>query len=116
MFNTKTTLILGAGASIPYGYPSGAELIKKIIENIEDDDIYIPTFVNVDTDSFVNDIQQWPTAFKHENLLADPQKDRFSPQNYYLTGKRTKETAVTKIKLNDIEIYKAAGKMSLNVD
>lgn len=33
MIKTKTVFVLGAGASIPYGFPSGAELRKNICES-----------------------------------------------------------------------------------
>jgi hypothetical protein len=33
MFTEPTTFILGAGASWHYGYPTGADLIQKTIEN-----------------------------------------------------------------------------------
>jgi len=32
--STKTVFILGAGASIPYGFPSGQELVKSIIKSL----------------------------------------------------------------------------------
>ena len=32
MFNAKTTFILGAGASWHYGYSTGEELVKKVIQ------------------------------------------------------------------------------------
>lgn len=35
MFNNKTTLILGAGASVPYGYPRGPDLIDRIASGID---------------------------------------------------------------------------------
>ncbi len=35
MFTKKTVLILGAGASCDYGYPTGAELVKNIIKSIQ---------------------------------------------------------------------------------
>lgn len=35
MINIKTVLVLGAGASIPYGFPSGALLRKEIIQNFK---------------------------------------------------------------------------------
>jgi len=31
MFNRKTVFILGAGASWHYGYPTGEELVRKVI-------------------------------------------------------------------------------------
>jgi hypothetical protein len=42
MFNDNTLFILGAGASTPYGYPLGNELITNIIDSINNDYIYIP--------------------------------------------------------------------------
>ena len=33
MFTVPTVLVLGAGASVPYGYPTGDELIDIIIEH-----------------------------------------------------------------------------------
>lgn len=35
MIETPTTLILGAGASLPYGFPSGANLVHRIVELTE---------------------------------------------------------------------------------
>ena len=43
MFNTKTLFILGAGASAPYGYPIGKQLIQNIIDDMEDF-IFIPKY------------------------------------------------------------------------
>lgn len=43
MFNTKTLFILGAGASAPYDYPIGKQLIHNIIEDMEDY-IFIPKY------------------------------------------------------------------------
>ncbi len=42
MFKTETLFILGAGSSYPYGYPLGKELVKHIIDNIQNDQILIP--------------------------------------------------------------------------
>ena len=42
MFKEETLFILGAGASCPYGYPLGKDLIQDIIHNIKHDEIYIP--------------------------------------------------------------------------
>lgn len=38
MITTPTVFVLGAGASMPYGYPSGYGLVKKIFNNISDDE------------------------------------------------------------------------------
>lgn len=42
MFREKTTLILGAGASKPYGFPLGYELIDDIINCIKNDAVLFP--------------------------------------------------------------------------
>lgn len=42
MISRKTVLILGAGASSDYGFPTGAELINKILEASKDDNGEIP--------------------------------------------------------------------------
>lgn len=34
MITTPTVLILGAGASLPYGYPNGSDLVTAILQNI----------------------------------------------------------------------------------
>jgi hypothetical protein len=36
MIRTPTVLVLGAGASQPYGFPSGAELAESVCRHIED--------------------------------------------------------------------------------
>jgi hypothetical protein len=38
MFSQRTVFVLGAGASIPYGFPSGADLERQIVENLADPD------------------------------------------------------------------------------
>ncbi len=35
MITTQTVLVLGAGVSIPYGFPSGGELINTVLENLD---------------------------------------------------------------------------------
>lgn len=37
MINAPTTLILGAGASSPYGFPSGQQLMYKILDELNPD-------------------------------------------------------------------------------
>lgn len=39
MFAERTVLVLGAGASIPYGFPSGQQLVDKLILDPDDPDI-----------------------------------------------------------------------------
>lgn len=41
MFKDETLFILGAGASCPYGYPIGEQLIDNIIRDIQNDSIYL---------------------------------------------------------------------------
>ena len=38
MITKPTVLVLGAGTSIPYGYPSGVGLVKDIIQHISNTD------------------------------------------------------------------------------
>lgn len=42
MFKKKTTFVLGAGASYPYDYPLGDELIVRILQALKDQVIIIP--------------------------------------------------------------------------
>lgn len=42
MFKKETVLLLGAGASAPYGYPLGRQLIDEIIKVIDHDEFYLP--------------------------------------------------------------------------
>tara|TARA_R110000868_G_scaffold395125_1_gene666672 strand:+ start:274 stop:1446 length:1173 start_codon:yes stop_codon:yes gene_type:complete len=80
MFVKKTLLILGAGASIPYGYPSGLELVKKIIDAIDNDEIYFPLKNgdnyefnlekfsqnnNYGIEAISNDIKEFPDYFNY---------------------------------------------------
>lgn len=41
MFYENTVFILGAGASFPYGYPTGKGLIQKIKHSIKNDKIIL---------------------------------------------------------------------------
>ncbi len=36
MFTNKTVFILGAGASWHYGYPTGEDLVKKVIKKSQE--------------------------------------------------------------------------------
>lgn len=38
MITVPTTLVLGAGVSMPYGYPSGLELIEKVVQGLKTED------------------------------------------------------------------------------
>lgn len=46
MFTSNTLFILGAGASVPYGFPVGKKLITEIIKDMEDD-IFIPCYTKI---------------------------------------------------------------------
>ncbi|MBI1332683.1 MAG: hypothetical protein GC165_07365 [Armatimonadetes bacterium] len=52
MIKTKTVLVLGAGASIPYGFPSGKSLVEHILEL--DPYTYINRGVDTDTKGLQN--------------------------------------------------------------
>lgn len=41
MFDRETLLVLGAGASVPYGYPTGEKLIQDIVDDICNDQVSI---------------------------------------------------------------------------
>ncbi len=64
MFKTKTLFILGAGASVPYGYPVGKDLIKNIIKDMQDD-IFIPKYESR------KDGPYWNKYDKERNVLYD---------------------------------------------
>jgi hypothetical protein len=40
MINKPTTLILGAGASAPFGFPTGNELKEKVLSLADDDPLF----------------------------------------------------------------------------
>lgn len=91
MFNTKTLFILGAGASVPYGYPIGKKLIHNIIEDMEDS-IFIPRYQSKNTPPYWNendkknnvlyDFNSCIEGFKQISLYADESEPRhFEPYN-----------------------------------
>jgi len=90
MFNEKTVLILGAGASVDYGFPTGSDLIKDILGNRKDilneiseilvGDIDIPNDFNDNNwykkrlDDLIKDFirkYNFFTDFKHLSLILD---------------------------------------------
>ena len=106
MFTKKTLFILGAGASIPYGYPSGIQLVKDIINIIKNDNIYFPLRQN---QSYGFDLKKF-----NENIASCPKISNIK-DNVYI-NKRAINTTITKntinpdnefifyeIKLNEIE-------------
>lgn len=50
----NTTLVLGAGASIPYGFPSGRDLLLEVYDKLLDKN---SSFFRLIYDSSVNDIK-----------------------------------------------------------
>lgn len=64
MFNTETLFILGAGASAPYDYPIGKQLIHIIIEDMEDY-IFIPKYQSNKA------LPCWNANDKKNNVLYD---------------------------------------------
>lgn len=62
-------IILGAGASNPYGYPTGSELLHKILEDIENDQIYFP--INIVKESNGYSLED----YKRDILRVGPLKD-----------------------------------------
>ena len=38
MITKPTVLVLGAGASLPYSYPSGGDLVKDIVSKVDSRD------------------------------------------------------------------------------
>jgi hypothetical protein len=76
MISTHTTLVLGAGASCPYGYPSGARLRQRICDELTSS---CPTFDAVQGLGFTgDDIQAFRKAFYRSQITSI---DRFLANN-----------------------------------
>lgn len=56
MFQKQTLLILGAGASKPYGFPLGEELINEIIKHIRHDSVFFP-YTNENKSKILNNLE-----------------------------------------------------------
>jgi hypothetical protein len=41
VLRNPTVFVLGAGASVPYGYPTGAELVNELLKPVNDDDLLL---------------------------------------------------------------------------
>jgi hypothetical protein len=78
MFKKKTVLILGAGASVPYGYPTSADLVERVKAAAQSDQSF--DYVK----RFISDLERY----------APPNIDYFLHQLYgdhEQTGDKTKE-------------------------
>lgn len=74
MISEKTLFILGAGASLPYGYPSGKDLRKSISFNFVND--YVNYFCNSNVDqnnqNYINYLRKFSNKFyKSSNKSID---------------------------------------------
>ncbi len=64
MFQKPTVLILGAGASVPFGFPTGIQLKERIIGRLKAQGsgwrevLHKLNFTNSDIDGFINDLQR----------------------------------------------------------
>lgn len=67
MFIENTLFILGAGASFPYGYPLGNNLINEIIKNIENDSILLPILKGTENKYFWNEYADKEVQGKLQN-------------------------------------------------
>jgi len=65
MIKERTLLILGAGASCPYGYPSGAKLRKELYDHLK-----LTSSLNAHMDTNREAIKQFCTAFKYSELRS----------------------------------------------
>jgi hypothetical protein len=117
MFKENTVFILGAGASNPYGYPLGAQLITDIVDNIEKDSIYVPIPNPNPTGYYFNENDKGVNFYKldwfnqnKETFQDMVKKTQISNQNDYF---RHENTRYIKSKLNNIEEFNKL-KIALN--
>lgn len=108
MFSHNTLVILGAGASLNYGFPSGAELVKGIIDNIETDEIFFPVKNNESPCNF--DLSKFAENSKFCPSISDIPENQLinsHPINSLLTRKMiqidNKGYFFLKVKLNEIK-------------
>lgn len=70
MFVKNTLFILGAGASVPYGFPLGKALISDIITDM-DDVIYIPRYKHNERCAFVDIPEQKSITYSVDKIIND---------------------------------------------
>lgn len=85
MIDTPTLFILGAGASKPYGYPTGAELRSDIVNNFK---TYFEKFKNWQRSNEANDahylIDDFVNIFKASSLLSIDKYLSLNPNFSYI--------------------------------
>jgi hypothetical protein len=70
MFQERTVLVLGAGASIPFGFPSGPRLTKEIIDNLAADSPLRRQMYTAFGDQKVNTFQNALKLSDHRSIDA----------------------------------------------
>src|SRR5437660_495858 len=81
MFTENTTIVLGAGASMPYGYPSGYDLVSNIISLVSLDN---PKPRIADT-HFADETRAMGIPSEHAIDFAKTLRDAFPPSiDYFL--------------------------------
>src|SRR4051794_13366991 len=84
MLKEKTVFVLGAGASVPFGFPSGAklaELICNFFLDNSDRQIKIPGFTLAEIQTFARSLRL-SSAYSVDRFLEH------RPGDYVLLGKR----------------------------
>ncbi len=95
MFTSETTFILGAGASNPYGYPTGKALIEQIIDCIHHDEIYIlskqktyvPSKEVFEATDFklIEDLKEQHLYQSYQEIINNPSLHNFDWKGQYFT-------------------------------
>ncbi len=84
MITKPTVLILGAGASAPYGFPSGAKLVQQICSKLTNndqnrkivDDYFLHDFLDGEVDKFINDLSLSGRQSIDVFLMNNPEYER----------------------------------------
>jgi len=88
MIDTPTLFILGAGASQPYGYPTGADLRKDIINNFAYDFSKLEvTGQENDKDIISESVGNFIKYFNESSLKSIDQYLAINPRHYKYIGK-----------------------------
>ena len=84
MIESDTAFVLGAGASIPYDFPSGRNLLLETCQNIERDN---DTWKNIFEALGIgwDEVKNFATALRRSHL---PSIDRFFGTKYRVHGNR----------------------------